>query len=275
MRSFLGTFGGYDHPHQDNIGSGCFEGGAALTSKLICLPNDGFLQYRKLSPALTAQEKRENHNENERIRRKGFNGHIETFRRLFPSLTKKDKASVLGEVVRQVRELNKRAAKLRSAVGSSININEAEEEEERIIQGSCYAAGGVYADAAVGLLVPDDTDNVNVRRCDADSSIVIATLSCEDREKLIPDIIWALGSVKGRAIRAEMATVGCRAKTKLWVQLANSSTTEGGGLGGSAAEKDEALMGLQRALKQVVDKDDKTTCHLMTSKWQPPFYSSG
>ncbi|GAB2226123.1 hypothetical protein Drorol1_Dr00021915 [Drosera rotundifolia] len=198
------------------------------------LYNDRFLS-RRSSQALTAEEKRENRNKNERNRMKGLNGHIDTFRSLFPYLIKKDKASVLGELVRQLKVLNKRVVDMRSAVGKMAEASH----------------GGGVSGVAAGILLPDDTNNANVRRADqADASLLIATLSCEDRGNLIPDIITAPGSANGRVIRAEMATVGGRVKTKLWVRVAGVATCCG-----SSGGKDEATFALQRALRDVVEKE--------------------
>ncbi|CAD5167687.1 unnamed protein product [Musa acuminata subsp. malaccensis] len=48
------------------------------------------------------------HSEAERRRRQRINGHLATLRSLLPAATRLDKAALLGEVVRQVRELRVR-----------------------------------------------------------------------------------------------------------------------------------------------------------------------
>ncbi|GMH24146.1 hypothetical protein Nepgr_025989 [Nepenthes gracilis] len=165
------------------------------------------------------------HKEAERRRRKRINGHLATLRTLLPNLIKTDKASLLGEVVRRVRELKKTTTELRSSVDSD----------------AC-SSGGSSTKVGV-LLLPGDADEVRLCRCEADSSIVIATLCCEDRPELMSDLTRALRSVKAKVVRAEMATVGGRTKSILWVQ----------GVGGGGGHEGP-FVSLSRALKVVVDK---------------------
>ncbi|GAB2232120.1 hypothetical protein Drorol1_Dr00011143 [Drosera rotundifolia] len=90
----------------------------------------------------------------------------------------KDKASVFAEAIRRLRELNRIAANIRSSVvGRSATLT-------RLQASSISTYIG-------GLLLPDATDGVSVHPSKADSSIVIATLSCEGREIVIPEITRA------------------------------------------------------------------------------------
>lgn len=171
-----------------------------------------------LSPEAKAMAACKSHKEAERRRRKRINGHLATLRTLLPNLIKTDKASVLGEVVRQVRELKKATSEL-----TTQHLSEGDDNN------SC--------------LLPGDTDEVTLCRSENDSSILIATLCCEDRPELIADLTRALGSVKGKVVKAKLATVGGRIKCVLWVRGV------GGGGGGGGPE---GL--LRRALKVVVDR---------------------
>lgn len=170
-----------------------------------------------VSPEAKAQAACKSHKEAERRRRKRINSHLATLRTLLPNLIKTDKASVLGEVVRRVRELKRATSELTADRGDG--------------------------DVCKPCLLPGDTDDVKLSRSENDGSTLIATLCCEDRPELIVDLTRALRSVKGKVVRAEMATVGGRNKTVLWVRGVGS----GGGGGGP-----EGL--LRRALKVVVDK---------------------
>nr|WCO08297.1 hypothetical protein [Suaeda aralocaspica] len=154
------------------------------------------------------------HKEAERRRRKRINAHLATLRTLLPNLIKTDKASVLAEVVRRVRELKKATLELTA---------------------NCHH----HCNGCNACLLPGDMDEVNLQRSEYDNNTLIASLCCEDRPELIVDLSRALRSVKGKVLKAEIATVGGRTKSVLWVR--------GVGCGGA-----EGL--LKRALKVVVDK---------------------
>ena len=135
---------------------------------------------------------------------------------------------MLGEVVRRVKELKK--------VASELTADD-------------HGDGNGDGDASRSCLLPGDMDDVKLRRSENDSSILVATLCCEDRPELIMDLTRALRSVKGRVVRAEMATVGGRTKSILWVR-----GVSGGGIGGSGSGSGGPEGLLRRALKVVVDK---------------------
>lgn len=176
----------------------------------------------RLSPEAKALAACKSHKEAERRRRKRINAHLATLRTLLPNLIKTDKASVLAEVVRRVRELKKATSELATDRHDECN--------------GCNAC-----------VLPGDMDEVNLQRSEIDNTTHIATLCCEDRPELIVDLTRALGSVKGKVVKAEMATVGGRTKSVLWVR----------GVGGGAPE---GL--LKRALKVVVDKPSSSSSGL-------------
>ncbi|KAK9713117.1 hypothetical protein RND81_06G004000 [Saponaria officinalis] len=174
-----------------------------------------------LSPEAKALEACRSHKEAERQRRERINSHIATLRALLlPNLNKTDKASVLKEVVRQVKELKKATSQLTSDQNN------------------------VDVDGCMSRLLPGDIDEVKLRRSENDNTTLIATLCCEERPELIMDLTRALNSVKGKVVKAEMSTIGGRTKTVLWVR----GVSGGGGVGGGP----EGL--LRRALRVVVDK---------------------
>ncbi|KAG6399876.1 hypothetical protein SASPL_141361 [Salvia splendens] len=127
------------------------------------------------------------HKEAERRCRKRINSHIATLKSILPNTIKTDKASLLGEAVRRVKELKKTVAE----------HNEGE--------------GNDY---------PSEGDELKAR------------------DNL--DMIEALKVAEAKVVRAEMATVGGRTKTLLWVRL--------------GPQNDAGLGGLRRALKMVMDK---------------------
>ncbi|EPS57585.1 hypothetical protein M569_17232, partial [Genlisea aurea] len=126
------------------------------------------------------------HKEAERRRRKRINAHISTLKSILPNT---DKASLLGEAVRRVRELNKAAAEL------------------------------LDDETPLKVLFPSEADEVKVSPVEEEEGLVKATMCCEDRPEMVVDLIKALKSVEAKVVKAEMSTMGGRTKSVLWVQL--------------------------------------------------------
>jgi hypothetical protein len=110
-----------------------------------------------------------------------------------------DKAALLGEVVRHVRELR------------------------------CKAH-----DMTVGVLVPSECDEAGVEEGrenfegdEAAASRVKAWVCCADRPELMGDLGRAIRSVRARAVRAEMATVGGRMRSIVEVEMVEVVGDEG------------------------------------------------
>ncbi|XP_073158687.1 transcription factor bHLH30-like [Henckelia pumila] len=148
------------------------------------------LLNENLSPQSMAEAKAmaasNSHKEAERRRRKRINGHIATLKAILPNVHKTDKASLLGEAVRRVKELRQATTDLTQS------------------------------------MFPTETDELKVCPCEDDSGLIKATLCCEDRPEMILDLIQALNSVKAKVTRAEMCTIGGRTKSSLWVELVGS-----------------------------------------------------
>ncbi|KAM7514503.1 hypothetical protein LguiA_004086 [Lonicera macranthoides] len=159
----------------------------------------------------------------ERKRRRRINDHYDSLRQLFPHLPKGDKATVLTEVVRQVKELRKTVA----------NVALHHEEDQ---------CGGVTTGSS-SFFFPGENDEATVSyyNDDTEGKMVKATVCCEDRPGLNRDLTEAVRSVQGRAVRAEMSTIGGRTKVMVLVRW-----PEGGG-------GEEEVGGLRRALKVVVE----------------------
>ncbi|KAL5822102.1 hypothetical protein ACOSQ3_023984 [Xanthoceras sorbifolium] len=166
-------------------------------SKQISLPQGGIssntVHYRTLvSKQISKAEAKElaakKHSEAERRRRLRINGQYSALRTILPNLVKMDKASVLAETIKSLRELQKSVKELKA-----------------VCQGH-----KVY-------VFPSEADELNLRYSD-NMGLLKATLSCEDKPGLISDLTRAVRSVKGRVVKAEMVTVGGRTKFVLWVQ---------------------------------------------------------
>ncbi|KAK9071521.1 hypothetical protein SSX86_010090 [Deinandra increscens subsp. villosa] len=164
------------------------------------------------------------HSEAERRRRKRINGHLATLRSILPSTVKADKASLLAEVVRQVKELKKKAAELESTF--------TDQSDDTLQNYECY-------------MIPSENDELELTYIGEDSStkkiMIKVRICCEDRPELIMELTRALGSVRVKLVRTEIGTLGGRIKCVLWVQV-------------SSVTKDQGLHELRRALKVVTDR---------------------
>ncbi|KAK2974843.1 hypothetical protein RJ640_017329 [Escallonia rubra] len=121
------------------------------------------------------------HSEAERRRRERINGHLATLRGLVPCSEKMDKATLLAEVIGQVKQLNKTAT-----------------------------------EASEGLLIPVDADEVRVEPLDetaGDKTLYFkASLCCDYRPDLMSDLRQALDALHVNTVSAEISTLGCRVK---------------------------------------------------------------
>nr|ACU22947.1 unknown [Glycine max] len=123
-----------------------------------------------------------NHSEAERRRRERINGHLATLRGLVPSTEKMDKATLLAEVISQVKELKKNAA-------------------------------GV----SKGFLIPKDADEVKVEPYNdheggEGSMSYSATICCDFRPEILSDLRQTLDSLPLHLVKAEISTLAGRMK---------------------------------------------------------------
>lgn len=135
-----------------------------------------------------------------------------------------DKASLLAEVVRRVKELKETTSELAAAAASTNNActrnHDSNNQDEYMI-------------------IPSETDELDLFYCDQHCGTIKAVICCEDRSELMSDIVSALNSVQAKVVRAEMATIGGRTKLVLWL------------LHGSL-DRDEGLTATRRALVMVM-----------------------
>ncbi|CAL5064435.1 unnamed protein product [Urochloa decumbens] len=161
-----------------------------------------------------------NHSEAERRRRQRINGHLARLRSLLPNTTKTDKASLLAEVLDHVKELKRQTSAMMVAA---------------------VAGGGDDDEGAAGpaQMLPTEADELAVDAA-ADRAgrlVVRASLCCEDRPDLIPDIVRALAALRMRARRAEITTLGGRVRSVLLI-TADEQGAEDDPLGGDEDEDD-------------------------------------
>ncbi|KAK7393056.1 hypothetical protein VNO78_21507 [Psophocarpus tetragonolobus] len=157
-----------------------------------------------------------NHKEAEKRRRERINSHLDKLRTLLPCNSKTDKASLLAKVVQRVKELKQQTSE----------ITELEP------------------------YFPSEADEISVVSTGGDESggdgqlIFKASLCCEDRSDLIPDLIEILKSLHLKTLRAEMVTLGGRTRNILIV----------------ATEKDhnsvESIQFLQNSLNSLLERSN-------------------
>ncbi|CAI9266422.1 unnamed protein product [Lactuca saligna] len=147
----------------------------------------------------------------ERKRRRRINCHYDSLRHFFPRILKSDKASVLAETVRHLKELKKMVADL---------------------------APSDHDGDKQSFFIPGENDEMSVGYvASGNKTAVRAIVCCEDRPGLNQDLTEAIHSVRGKAVKAEMATIGGRTKAEVVVEL---------------REEDDVGL-LRRALKAVVE----------------------
>ncbi|XP_047329905.1 transcription factor bHLH30-like [Impatiens glandulifera] len=148
------------------------------------------------------------HSEAERRRRERINNHLAKLRSLLPSTTKTDKASLLAEVIQHVKELKRQTSVI-----------------------------------AENNTIPSETDELSMMDAsDEDGKLVIkASLCCEDRADLLPDLIKTLKSLKLKTLKAEITTLGGRVRNILFIT-------------GEEDEAEYTLNSVEEALKGVMEK---------------------
>ncbi|KAK3446546.1 transcription factor bHLH106 [Eucalyptus grandis] len=150
-----------------------------------------------------------NHKEAEKRRRARINSHLDKLRSLLPCNSKTDKATLLAMVVQRVRELKQQASDI-----TALDMFPSESDEISVLSSDCSSDGKL---------------------------IFKASLCCEDRSDLLPDLIEILKSLHLKVQKAEMATLGGRVRNVLVV----------------AADKDhsvESIHFLQNALKSLLER---------------------
>ncbi|GAY43690.1 transcription factor bHLH106 [Citrus sinensis] len=155
-----------------------------------------------------------NHKEAEKRRRERINSHLNKLRSILSCNSKLDKASLLARVVQRVRELKEQTIEL-----TEVESFPSETDEITVLASSDYSSDGTL--------------------------IFKASLCCEDRSDLLPDIIEILKSLHLKTLKAEMVTLGGRIRNVLII----------------AAEKDhsiESVHFLQNALKSLLERSNSS-----------------
>lgn len=149
-----------------------------------------------------------------------------------------DKASLLAEVVRRVKELKETTSELAAAAASTNKKGCTRNHDNN----NYVNTSDNYHDHDEYMIIPSETDELDLFYCDQHYGTMKAVICCEDRPELMSDIMSALNSVQAKIVRAEMATIGGRTKIVLWL------------LHGSL-DRDEGLTATRRALVVVMLSD--------------------
>ncbi|KAK9705053.1 hypothetical protein RND81_07G030300 [Saponaria officinalis] len=164
------------------------------------------------------------HSEAERRRRERINNHLAKLRSLLPSTTKTDKASLLAEVIQHVKELRRQTS--------------------------------IIAETSQ---VPTETDELTVDPASdgQDGKFIIkASLCCDDRSDLLPDLIKALKSLRLRTLKAEITSVGGRVKNVLFVTQDPNKNDDDDDDDVDMSEPQCSIGSIHEALKVVMEKSN-------------------
>ncbi|CAA2991268.1 transcription factor bHLH30-like [Olea europaea subsp. europaea] len=158
-----------------------------------------------------------NHSEAERRRRERINNHLAKLRSLLPSTTKTDKASLLAEVIQHVKELKRQTSLIEESSPVPTEIDELTVDNES------------YADGKF---------------------ILKASLCCEDRSDLLPDIIKTLKDLRLKTLKAEITTLGGRVKNVLFITGEEDSNSD------DQEQREYTITSIQEALKAVMERSN-------------------
>uniref|UniRef100_A0A0D9X852 BHLH domain-containing protein n=1 Tax=Leersia perrieri TaxID=77586 RepID=A0A0D9X852_9ORYZ len=171
------------------------------------------------------------HSEAERRRRQRINAHLARLRSLLPNTTKTDKASLLAEVIEHVKELKRQTSASSSPAQMQLMPTEA---DELLVEATASAE--------------DDQE-------EGRPSVVVAraSLCCEDRAELIPDMARALAALRLRARRAHFATLGGRLRSVLLIAALDDEDEEDDGAVAASRRRHELVASIHEALRGVMD----------------------
>ncbi|RWR86486.1 transcription factor bHLH30-like protein [Cinnamomum micranthum f. kanehirae] len=165
-----------------------------------------------------AKEALKNHSEAERRRRERINTHLSTLRSLLPTTGKMDKASLLAEVISQVKELKRHAAEISKGSNVPSDVDE--------------------------VRVEPDNDGTN-----KGSFSIKASLSCEDRPELLSDLKETLHALRMKTVRAEISSLGGRVKN-VFVMTCEGHVND--------VDRRSFASSVHQALKAVLDRVSST-----------------
>ncbi|XP_072967878.1 transcription factor bHLH106-like [Typha angustifolia] len=165
----------------------------------------------------------QNHREAEKRRRERIKSHLDRLRSILACEPKIDKASLLAKAVEIMRDLKQRISDITSNPLFLIPT----ETDEIVVLPSTASPAASAASTSQRLAVFD------------------ASICCDDRSDLLPDLIETLRSLRMKILRAEMATMGGRMRNQLLLAREDDEETDDPITGGEF---------LRDALKSLVDR---------------------
>uniref|UniRef100_A0A1D1YAF7 Putative transcription factor bHLH107 n=1 Tax=Anthurium amnicola TaxID=1678845 RepID=A0A1D1YAF7_9ARAE len=218
---YFGLYGNMAPP-TDNGSSGTpmAVGGGVIPGFMSSLYPVELAGMAEEEPLDRATEAARNHREAEKRRRERIKYHLDRLRTILACDPKIDKASLLAKAVEHVRDLKQRAAE----------IGDMEHFPTETDEISVY---------------PDDDDDRST--APGRRPIMKASLCCEDRSGLLPELAETLKSLHLRILRAEIATLGGRVRNVLVVtgdDAGGEEEEEEDGGGGPAGFLKDALRAL-------------------------------
>ncbi|CAL0318123.1 unnamed protein product [Lupinus luteus] len=160
------------------------------------------------------------HSEAEKRRRERINNHLAKLRSLLPNTTKTDKASLLAEVIQHVKELKRQTSLI-----------------------------------AETNPVPTESDELTVDTAEEEGKFVIkASLCCEDRSDLLPELIKTLKALRLRTLKAEITTLGGRVRNVLFFTGDNEDSSSSGEQC-MQHQQQYCISSIHEALKAVMEKN--------------------
>ncbi|KAG8098727.1 hypothetical protein GUJ93_ZPchr0013g33821 [Zizania palustris] len=147
-----------------------------------------------------------NHREAEKRRRERIKSNLDRLRAVLACDPKIDKASLLAKAVERVRDLKQRMAGIGEAAPAHLFPTE---HDEIVVLASGGGGGG--------------------------AAVFEASVCCDDRSDLLPELIETLRALRLRTLRAEMATLGGRVRNVLVL----ARDAGGGALPGEGCDDDD------------------------------------
>ena len=100
--------------------------------------------------------------------------------------------------------------------------------------------------------VPTEIDELTVDTSDEDGKFVIkASLCCEDRSDLLPELIKTLKALRLKTLKAEITTLGGRVKNVLFITGEENWSSSGDQ---QQQRQQYSISSIQEALKAVMEK---------------------
>ncbi|KAL2333425.1 hypothetical protein Fmac_014638 [Flemingia macrophylla] len=158
------------------------------------------------------------HSQAEKRRRDRINAQLATLRKLIPKSDKMDKAALLGSVIDQVKDLKRKAMDVSRAFTVPTEIDEVSIDYDHVKDESCTKMNKLK-------------DNI----------VIKASVCCDDRPELFPELIQVLKGLRLTAVKADIASVGGRIKSILMLCSKDS-------------EEAVCLTTLKQSLKSAVTK---------------------